>query len=243
MASEESAADVLERLKSLAGEIASAPEVSLVMAAAYGSLARGNYRPGRSDANLLCVLERMDPDTLDRLRPLVSAGRHELWLAPFLLTRAELGRAADAFAAKLADVRDAYRLLAGQDVLQDLPISLGNVRLACEREVRDTTLRMRRAYLLGAAQPAVMRVTLERMVPSLIGTLRVLVRQTKPDLGGTEDALLDALGAVLGFDPEPLRSAAELRAHPEIETDLAPHYVAILPVLDRIVKAVDEYPK
>jgi hypothetical protein len=234
--------DVLERLGRLAAELGTTAGVSLVMAAAYGSLVRGGYRPGSSDANLICVLERIDPDTLERLRPLVAAGRHDLWLAPFVITRAELASAADAFAARLADIRDAYRLLAGEDVLQDLSISPADVRLACEREVRNVALRIRRSYLLGVARPAVMRVTIDQMVPGLIGALRVAVRQTHVDLPPAGAALIEALGSRLGFDPSPLQAAVEARARADTEVDLTPLYVALLPVLDRIVQALDERP-
>lgn len=227
-------------LEALADRLRTAAGDALVMAAVYGSAARGDHRPGRSDVNLLLVLARADRATLDALVPVIGEARGALRLAPFVLTREELGQAADSFAAKLADVRLAYKVLLGDDLLAPLEIRFADLRLACERELRNVALRLRRAYLLGDARPALRRDALDQLLPHLYGSLRVLLART----GGTPPLQLDALAReaskAFGCAAEPLVEAARVRVSEAGDDAIKAVYPPLFESLATIVGAVDQ---
>lgn len=228
-----------DKLVKLARELQHAGGQAVRTVATYGSIARGDHRADQSDVNLLIVLEPASIEVLGSLRPAISSARDELRLAPFVVDQSELRHAADAFAAKLADIQLAYQVLAGDDTVASLEIQFEHLRLACERDLRSVALRLRRAYVLGAARPAMLRVTLERSLPTIFGALRVLRARGRPELIRDREALITACAQELDFDPAPLRAAARARAQDDLHLDLVPVYRDLIPCADRIVGAID----
>ena len=83
----------------------------------YGSAARGDFVPGRSDINLLLILDSVAPNTLRALGPALAAWRKASPQPPLLIGRAEWARAADTFPIEISDMRTASRLLRGLTAL------------------------------------------------------------------------------------------------------------------------------
>ena len=63
--------ELVSRLKEAAGK-------NLESVVLYGSAARGNFRPGSSDLNVLCTLVSIDFDELQLLAPVVQWWTHEV---------------------------------------------------------------------------------------------------------------------------------------------------------------------
>lgn len=228
-----------EQLEALAREMKAAAGDALCMVASYGSVVRGDHRPGHSDVNVLVVLESADVAALDALAPVIGRGREELRLAPFVLARGELARAADSFAAKLADISVSHDVLLGEDLLAGLAIEFEHLRLAVERDLRNVALRLRRAYVLHARRPGLLRATLEQSLPTVFGSLRVLLTQRLGAAPRELSELLEAGARELGFDAEPVRRAAKARVSDALYLDFAPVFRELMPVVDQIVAAVD----
>jgi predicted nucleotidyltransferase len=233
-----------ERLTAFAQQLGAALGPRLAMLASYGSVARGDFKPGQSDVNVLVVLDPVDHATLDAARPHLGAGRESLRLAPFVLGRDELAVAADAFASKLADIRLSYRVLHGADLLADLPIAFEDLRLATERELRNVQLRLRRAYLLGEARPELMMAALDQLLPHLFGAIRVLhAHRHGGQAPASLDDLLTATETELSYDPSALREAARARRAGAAPADVGGLYLRLLDAVGAITRAVDRMVK
>ena len=83
----------------------------------YGSAARGDYIAGRSDINLLLVLDDPSPGRLRALAPAFATWRKATAEPPLLISRAEWDRASDVFPIEITDMRAGYRVLRGADPL------------------------------------------------------------------------------------------------------------------------------
>jgi len=83
----------------------------------YGSGARGDYIPGRSNINLMLVLDDPSPARLRALAPAFAAWRKTAAEPPLLISRAEWARASDVFPIEITDMRAGYRVLRGADPL------------------------------------------------------------------------------------------------------------------------------
>ena len=88
----------------------------------YGSAARGDYVPGRSDINLMLVLDDPSPSRLRALAPAFEAWRKAAAEPPLLISRAEWARASDVFPIEITDMRAGYRVLRGPDPLADTSV-------------------------------------------------------------------------------------------------------------------------
>jgi len=187
----------------------------------YGSAARDDYVPGRSDVNLILVVEDLSPAALRALGSAFAGWRKSKLEPPLVITRAEWDRATDSFPVEIADMRTGYEVLRGADPLRQLELAPTDLRQALEREFRGKLLRLRQGYAASAGDPAALGALAGRSA----GTMMVLLRGLLTLLGRAvpKDPLqLAVAGAeALGVDSEPLllvvrhRGDANWRCPPE----------------------------
>jgi predicted nucleotidyltransferase len=210
----------------------------LLMAAAYGSVVRGDFDPHRSDVNLLLCIERADTETLARLAGPLQEARAAFRCAPFVLSRQELLRGADVFAVKLTDIRRSHVLLEGADMLEPLTIEPRDLRLACEKELRSLALKLRHAYVLERPHVGPVLASVRTFVPQILGVLRLVA--SSGDAQPDASQWVPEAARKVGFEPFAVLGALALRdgprtPWPEVERRMG----ALFAALDRICDYVD----
>jgi len=232
MIAERNLSDLVTRLKDAAGS-------NLLSVILYGSAATGEFHPGHSDLNVLCIMQTLGRDDLSKLHAASAWWAKKGHPAPLFFTLHELHHSADVFAIELLDMKAAHRVLHGEDVIASLHVPMDLHRLQVERELRNNTLRLRQHYV---RHPADSRKTLELMTSS-ITTFATLFRHALMALGEdpplTKKSTMDRIGSVLGFDPSPFYTIFEIReGHKrEREVDVQALFDAYL---DRVVKVTEE---
>jgi predicted nucleotidyltransferase len=168
----------------------------------YGSAARSDFIPGRSDINLLLVLEQALPPTLRSLGRAFAAWRKATPEPPLLISRSEWSRATDAFPIEITDMRLAYQVLRGADPLEGLQVDRGDLRKALEREFRGKLLRLRQGYATFAPEPAALgSLALQSAATILVllrGVLTAIARAVPVDAIELSTAAAEAIGFVPG---------------------------------------------
>ncbi len=179
----------------------------------YGSAVGKRYRPGKSDINLLVVLEHIDVPILKSVvEPVAQARRYGI--APFFITEANLLSSTDVFPVKFLTMKESYRVLWGQDLLGKLEISREHLRLRCEQEFKNLLLRLRWIFLKQNGRG--LTETMSRRIVGFLANLRmVLTLVPKPQGGG--DKVIDAAAKVFEIDGEVLRRVIALK---DIEVSL-----------------------
>ncbi len=195
-------------VKAFCENLRDAPNIELKSITLYGSAARRDYIPGKSDINLLVVVERIDVSILKNVLDPVARGRR-FGIAPFFITEMNLRSSADVFPVKFLAIREAYHVLLGSDILRNLDIKREHLRLRCEQEIKNLLLRLRRHYIMGGGQ----RLTemMSQMIVSLTETLRAVLSFTQEDLP-SRGKVIDAAAKAFGFDAEILHKVRNLRA-------------------------------
>lgn len=130
-----------------AGEIAALSGDGLESLVLYGSAVSGEYVPGRSDLNFLMVLKDADEAALSALIKPFKRWRKKGVGLPLIMDRADLTNSLDSFPMEFLEMKLAYKLISGRDVLSDLAIAPEHLRLQCEREVKGKLIQLRRGYL------------------------------------------------------------------------------------------------
>ena len=205
----------------------------------FGSAARGDFVPGRSDVDLMVVTPDLSPATLRALAKPFESWRQSEYEPPLVVTRAEWDRASDAFPVELADMQACYRVLRGPDLVAGVAIEPAHLRTALEREFRGKLLRLRQGYVAAAGDPAGLGAVAGRSA----GTLMVLFRALLVLVGRTvpRDPLqLAVAGAeVLGVDGEPLLHV--IRHRGERGWQCGPdEYERYMEMADRAVRFLDQ---
>jgi predicted nucleotidyltransferase len=168
----------------------------------YGSAARGDFIPGRSDINLMLVLDQLTPTVLKSLSRAFAGWRKSLADPPLILSREEWNRATDAFPIEITDMHLSYRVLRGGDPLEAAQVDLGDLRKALEREFRGKLLRLRQGYATFAPDPAALGALGLQSAATILVLLRgVLTVARKPVSADAAELVKDAAGLV-GFSAE-----------------------------------------
>ncbi len=175
----------------------------------YGSLARGEYVPGRSDINLLLVLSQVDVDVLAALADALRS-----WEGsnppPLLLSRSELARAIDVFPVEITDMRSAYQVLRGPDPLRALTVDPADLRRELEREFRGKLLRLRQGYTALHSENSGLGDLARHSFSSMLVLYRGLLALGGKSISRAAADLVTASAELVPFDPAPVR---EVLAH------------------------------
>ena len=206
-------ADVVAALRRLEADLARAAGASFAGLVLYGGLARGRYRPGRSDVNVVLLLRDAGAATLAAVAPALRAAWRALRVEALVLTPAEVRRAAVAFPTKLLDIQRHHVVLAGADPFTGLDVPRERVRLRAEQELRNLGLRLRRRFVTVSDDPAALVAALGRIaVPLSVELAAALGLAEKAPEDDAPAAVFEAAAAAFDLDRPTLAALAALRA-------------------------------
>ena len=177
----------------------------------YGSAARGDYIVGRSDINLMLVLDDPSPTRLRALAPAFSAWRKATSEPPLLISRAEWARASDVFPIEITDMRGGYRVLRGADPLSGAQVDRTHLRQALESELRGKLLRLRQGYAAAAGDEKVLGELAAASSSTILVLLRSLLTLVGRTVPAAPAAVASEAAALVGVPAEALLAPVEHR--------------------------------
>ena len=180
--------DVRETLREYLSEVTAALGTNLESVILYGSAVRGEYIAGRSNINLLLVLQAQDADALT-----ACAKTHHRWRKEGIV------------------LAQHHLVLHGSDPLQSLQFELNALPLQCIQEIRSNALRLRQRFVEGDGTPEAIQVLLPLAITSLLPSLRGVIKLLRRPVPAPADEVLVETGTALGADEAPLRDAWRLK--------------------------------
>jgi hypothetical protein len=205
---------VVQRAEEFAERLAGVYGDDLVSAVLYGSAARGDYREGVSDLNLLVILRLADVGALRRGAPLAREWAGEGNPPPLLLGEAEWRGSADVFPIEYRDIRDAHVVLRGADPFAGLEIRWSDLRHQCEHELKGKQIQLREQFLLVSEEPERLGALLVHSFPSFLTLFRTLLRLAGDEVPRDSEAVVRGVAGRVGFDPEGLLRIQAARGRP-----------------------------
>jgi len=207
----------------------------------FGSAAHGEFRPGSSDVNLLCVLRDASFSSLQKISSVIGWWRKQRHGAPLVITLEEMKASATEFSIEFIDMKQRYRVLYGEDVLRVLEVPMHSHRFQLEYELREKLFVLRQQLLLASHDETPLW---EVMLHSL-SSFTTLFRHVLLELGELEwkhsrDAVVE-LSKRLSFDDSVFLELMDIRAQkvnrkPLRATDFAERYSG---AIERVISAVD----
>ena len=143
----------------------------------YGSATGPDFIPGRSNVNLVVVLDRLDGGVLTQLLDVVKWGTGKSIVPPLMLTPADIRASLDVFPIEFVEIKDSHVVIIGDDFFSSLEVEPKDLRLECESQLKAAVLRTRQAYLeigwrkKGAEE--VLTTSLTSLIPVFRGMLRL----------------------------------------------------------------------
>ena len=206
----------------------------------YGSAARGDWVPGRSDVNLLVLVEDTAPTALRQLTPAVTAWHGQGFAPPLIMGREEWQRSADVFPIEITDMQLSHRMLCGNDPVQGMLVDPADLREAVEKELRGKLVRLRQAYVRFGDAGAILGGFAVASVSTYFALLRCVAVLSRKAPGGSAAETAAALSAELGADAA---IAVEIAGHRgQKEWNCSPdNFVRYLELVRRTVELVDNF--
>lgn len=206
----------------------------------YGSAARGDWIPGRSDVNVLLLVGDTAPAALRRLTPAVTAWHTRGFAPPLIMGRDEWERSGDVFPIEITDMRIAHRTLCGADPVTGMTVDPADLREAVEKELRGKLVRLRQAYVRFGESGVILGGFAQASISTYFALLRcITVLQGRTP--ATEPAkVVAALGDALGADGSVAveiargRGTADWNCPPEM-------FVRYVELVRRTVELVDNF--
>jgi hypothetical protein len=207
----------------------------------YGSGAGGEHIAGRSDYNVLVLVDSAPLERLQAAEAALRGWRSAGHSPPQIMTLEEWRTGADAFPMEYADILARHRMLTGDPPFAGIAVRATDLRLQLEHTARATLQRLRRK-LLGASGEA-HRDVLADSVREVMIVFRASERLHGATPPTENDALARAVAARAGFDPEPFLSAVRhVRSAPKLSareaTDVLSGYLV---GLERLITYLDAY--
>ncbi|MEX2584131.1 MAG: nucleotidyltransferase domain-containing protein, partial [Gemmatimonadota bacterium] len=200
-----------QRANEFAAELGRIYDDSLVTVLLYGSAARGEFRPGISDLNLLVILDELK---LDQLRQSASVTRG--WVEggnppPLMLSLSEWRGSADVFPLEYGDIRDAHVVLAGESPFTGLKIVRRHLRLQLEHELRSKKIQLREGLLVAGEKPDELGKLLVHSLSTFLTLFRGMLRLDGEKVPGSAEDVVQAVAEKVGFAPDPVLEVLDAR--------------------------------
>jgi len=142
---------------------------NLVAVIMYGSAVTSEYRPGKSDINLVIVLNDDSIPEIGKSVSIIRSWSNRRVAIPFFMSRTFIASALDAYPVEILDIRSNYRVLFGEDVFASLTLDTNNLRLQCERELRGVAIHLRSAYVAagggGKELAGILEASMKKLLP------------------------------------------------------------------------------
>ena len=177
----------------------------------YGSGARGEYIPKKSDLNFLIVLTEEAMDRLREAFPLIQKWRKRRVNTPLFLTEEYITSSLDSFPVEFLNLRDSHVLVFGKDVLEDLSFNKKSIRLQCERELKGKLLLLREAYLDSEGKTRNLGQVSSASLTAFLSLFRAILFLRNREIPRHNDELISTTAKEIGFDENPFMAVLRVR--------------------------------
>ena len=174
----------------------------LVAIILYGSGARGEYVPKKSDINLLIVLSDKGIERLGDATDAVAKWRKRNVRVPLVMTRGYVESSLDAFPLEFFNIKSAYQVIHGEDILKDVVIQKEDLRLQCERELKAKLLLLRESFLEANNKSHLLRELVAQSLSAFISIFKALLYLKGDEVPEKNEAVLSATVQSFGLDRE-----------------------------------------
>ena len=146
--------------------------ISVIM---YGSAVTHEYKPGASDINIAIVLNDNSITQIAKCIALQKKWGKNRVATPFFMTEQYIRNSCDTYPIEYLDMRSNYRVLYGENVLEQLEIKQEHIRLQCERELRGAAIHLRRSFVQCAGNNKMLSDLLNASIRRLVPVFKALL--------------------------------------------------------------------
>lgn len=235
-------ADVRGDFKNFVSQIISFYKEDLLSIIAFGSCVTGDYFEKSSDVNLFVVYSDLNIADLNAVASLAKKWLEKRNFSPRFISRRNLISSAKYFQIDMLEMKDAYVVLCGEDLLKDMNINSQNLHWQLSYEIKAIRMRLKQQFWATTGDPLrIRRVLLERFT-SLIHLSRVLLYLRKKEPPISHRKIMEIACSDLGITKDFIDTMFKLKNN-EIklgQTEAVKAFTDMMEAVRIIDKHVDE---
>lgn len=214
----------------------------LVSIIVYGSAASGDYRPGKSDINLMIVLSDEEIEHIDKAFKTIAKWNKSKVAVPLFLTEQYIETSTDVFPIEYLNFQRNHFLVYGKDVLTDLIFDRGDVRLQCEREIKGKLLILREAYLETEGKGKALKNVLDHSLQAFVAIFTALLFLREREIPLENRDIVAATSEAFQLDSDLLNKLLDVKEEKSKlnDTEMKTLFRNYLKEVRRLSKMVDE---
>lgn len=124
--------ELIKEMKNLIGN-------NLISAVRFGSEGEPN--------NILLVLDKLDFDVLNKIKPLIIQYKKKDKVVPLIFTKEELFHGTDVFPLEFLDIKYPHKTIYGEEIMDKIKFDKKHVRRQLEFEFRSKRIHLRENYI------------------------------------------------------------------------------------------------
>jgi predicted nucleotidyltransferase len=179
----------------------------------FGSAARGEYIPKRSDLNFLITLSDSGIQQLKRAFSLIPKWRKKKVSTPLFLTKQYIQTALDSYPIEFLSMKQYHQVVFGEDVLSSIEIQPEHLRLQCERELRGKLIHLRQEYLNTGGKSRRIKNLLRFSLPAFISIFSALLYIKQADNPKSKKEIFESTAEIFGLDKAVFDKVLKLQAN------------------------------
>ncbi len=211
----------------------------------YGSAARGEFLPGRSNLNILLLVSSYDSAVLKQYSALHRQWSKEQIVVPLFLTEEELRMSAAVFPLEFLEIQEHHRVLGGRDPFIGFHVKSDRLREAVVQGLTSNLLRLRQRYVEGGGTDDATTILLPLSITSTLPLLRGVQRLLGRPVLSQSDAVIKDVAEQLNVDLHGLLDAlllkrGQISPGPHEVPRLFDRYLQAATVLTRAVEQLSQ---
>jgi len=208
----------------------------------FGSGARGDYVPGKSDINFLAILDENAVNDLERLQPLIPKWKKRAVAVPLIMTKAFICSSVDVYPVEFLNMKRHYQVVHGEDVLKDLVFDGKALRLQCERELKGKLMLLRTGFLNTAGKAEDLRRLMAASITAFLSVFGALLLVRGREIPKERRDIVPAVAQTYGLDAAPFLRCIDLREGKKDLSlgDLKAILQSYTVEIQKLIKAVDD---
>ncbi|MDO8785665.1 MAG: hypothetical protein Q7J12_05555 [Syntrophales bacterium] len=167
----------------------------------YGSGAGHGYVPGKSEITFLLVLSEEGIDDFGRAIAAVARWKKRGVAVPLFMTKAYITSSLDSYPVEFLNIKKNYRLVYGENILDELSIAPSYLRLQVERELKGKLLLLRAGFLETEGRIKHIRRLIEISLPAFISIFNALLYLKNLEIPWGKIEVIIAVSKEFSIDP------------------------------------------
>jgi len=206
----------------------------------YGSGARADFAPKRSDVNVLVALDKIEREALGKIGKVMKRYRAHRFATPIVVDKDYIERSLDVFPMEFLEMQRSHKIIYGEDLISELKVPKEALRVQLERELKQSLLWLRELLI---EYPKVNR-GLTNALMNASRSISAQIRALSFLLPGSQDqpqAVLETLEQKISARLDSLNWLSKLRSSEKMpkKSEIERHLPNLLYELDLLVKWVD----